>query len=292
MHEAFELDEPVDLGIQIDVTDVLTALRAREVYAAARAEPGRCAIIVAEGARLTFTDFDAAPRLRERLAAYERTTDPFGALPPSDSIDRTLAKLAELAGRDALEVLHRLDGETVFAVENEDDFELDDDMLLPEDPREAYAAVLAQREAARAERPAVTFGGMFGLVLDQSGPPRTYDVASAIAQLSPGESRVMRLATTPARALLYLGFGGWNDCPSPHEQARIWERWARTTSGEPAVLHEDSLDAIVTRPVETREALVQLAREVIAYDRDSVIEGVLPLLSMLYRNTSVRFWWD
>ena len=36
----------------------------REVFAAARGEPGRCAIIVADGARLTLADFDAPARVR------------------------------------------------------------------------------------------------------------------------------------------------------------------------------------------------------------------------------------
>jgi len=161
--------------------------------------------------------------------------------------------------------------------------EFDEDMLGPDDLREAYEAELAARAETRASVP-----GM--LVLVQQWSLRTYDVASAIAELAPGRSRVVRLATTPARALMYLGFGGWNDCPNPHEQARVWEHWANTVGGAPALVEEDALTAIIERPPATRDALVRMAREVTTYCGDSVIEGRLPLLAMLYRSTNVRFW--
>lgn len=92
--------------------------------------------------------------------------------------------------------------------------------------------------------------------------------------------------------MLYLGFGGWNSCPGSSQQARIWEHWAIALGAEPVVLGEATLDAIVARPISTRAQLVDIAREVVEYDPDSVIEGYLPMLAMLYRNANLRFWWD
>lgn len=287
LHEALELEDPVDLGIDIEVTDVLPPARVREVFAAARSEPGRCAIIVAEGARLTFLDEDAPERLRETLAAYERGGLPFGDPTTTAAFDAALASVAAATGvDDPLRVLHRLDGDTIMAIGGDEEVEFDEEMLLPDDLRVAYDEMLEARKARRA----AAIPGM--LTLDQQGPLRTYDEATAIAELGPGDARVFRLATTPARALMYLGFGGWNDCPNPHEQARAWEHWATTVGGVPAVIHEDALDAIIARPPTTRDALVRMAHEVVTYDRDSGIEGMLWLLATLYRSTSVRFWWD
>ena len=94
----------------------------------------------------------------------------------------------------------------------------------------------------------------------------------------------------PAQAEAY--WGGWNACPSPHEQARIWEHWASAHSAMPVVLGEDTLAGIVASPITSRDALVRFAREVVSYCSDSEIEGYLPLLAMSWRNTSFSFWWD
>jgi Domain of unknown function (DUF4253) len=281
VHEAFDLDQPIDFGIAVEVTDLLPPPRAREVYATTRGEAGRCALILTEDAELPFADFDAQERLRERLAAYQRGDERPVPEISTEPIERALARLADLTGGDPLRVLHRLDGETAAAIEDEADFELEDDLLLPDDPQAAYAELVGRAHAPGA-----------GPSLVQAWPVRTHDVATAIAQLSTGRARVVRLTTTPARALNYLGFGGWNDCPAPPDQARIWERWHRTIGGAPVLLGRDSLVGLVARPVASRAALVQLAREVIAYDGDSLSEGTLPLLAMLYRNTTLRCWWD
>src|SRR6188768_3837109 len=94
LHEAFELEEPVDLGIAIEATDVLAPTRVREVFATARTDRDRCAIIVAEGARLTLLDFDGPERVRESLADYERTGPAFTDPPSPEAFDRALAKVA------------------------------------------------------------------------------------------------------------------------------------------------------------------------------------------------------
>lgn len=289
VHEAFEQEDIVDLGVAIELTDVLEPARAREVFAAARQEPGWCALVVAEDAQLTPGDLDAAERVKEWLARYDESPDPFTELHDGASIDAALARLGEITGGDPLRVLHRLDGETIMAIEGDDEVELDEEFLLPDDPREAYEAALAAREESRQrarEMPS------FGLVLEPPSSIRPHDVATAIAQMSPGRSRVVRLATTPARALLYLGVGGWNDCPNPWEQARIWEHWARTIGAEPTMIGAATVEGIVTRPITTRESLVQHAREAVTYDRDTVMEGWLPLLSMLWRSSTLSFWWD
>lgn len=306
LQEAFELDDPLDLGIAIEITDPLDADRAREVYAAACAEPGTAALILAAGCRHWLDDFDVALRVRDELALYEAAQAPFIELPSSDGIEAALARLARATGVDPLTILHRVDDESLSVLESDDDNGIDLDALAPDDPHEAYAVMRAAREAARTQRDAErardeaenrgrdlgTLGMRFDLALSQ-GRTRTPDVASAIAELSPGNgARVIRLATTPARALLYIGFGGWNACPRPHQQARTWEHWASTHSAVPVVLGEDTLAGIVASPITSRDALVRFAREVVSYCSDSTIEGYLPLLAMSWRQASLWFWWD
>ena len=259
----------------VEITDELAAKEARELFASDFRRTDRCSLIISAGVSADIGD------LAKRLAAYDKVTDPFAKLPDAASVEREIDQLTKRLGRDALEILHRIDGETMWALANEDDFDIDEIELLPDDARAAYEAEIATRVAP--------VGG--GLVLDQS-IARPYDTATAIAELEVGRARVARFTTTPARALTYAGFGGWNDCPAPHVQARVWEHWAATCGGVPAVLYEDRLAAIATRPVDTRAALVQLAREVVAYDADAVIEGYLPLLAMLWRNPTLHFWWD
>jgi hypothetical protein len=107
-----------------------------------------------------------------------------------------------------------------------------------------------------------------------------------------GPAHVVAFAGDPARAFLYLAYGGWNECPPPHVQTRVWQHCANTIGAEPAVLDEASVYGLATRPPTTREDLVRFVSEAMIYDGDLAIEGVLPLLGQQFRNASLDFWWD
>jgi Domain of unknown function (DUF4253) len=290
LHEAFELEAPVDVGVTIEATDILDNAAVSEAYVAARGDSGTAALILAvteHEPQHWLTDFEVEDRVREALARYDELDDPFPALPDASGIDEALARVEKLVGGDPMAYLHRIDAWSLDS-EEEEDFEFDLESLAADDVREAYDDELA----ARAERLAHARGTGL-LMMTQAGPLRTYDAATALRELCPSRARVVRIANcSQAKALVYVGFGGWNACPAPAEQARVWEHWYRMMRGEPVVLGQDTLGAIVGEPVRERGPLVQLAREIIAYDRDAGIEGYLPLLAMLVRTTSISFWWD
>lgn len=287
LEEAFASEAPIDVGVRIQVTDVLEPVAAREAYVAARAEPGTAALIVADESS-ALGDLDYAARIREELTRYEELGDgdPFPTLPDERGPEEALARVAKLVDGDPMAFLHRIDVWSLGGEGDEGD-ELDPESLAPDDVKEAYDAELA----ARAERLSRARGA--GALMLTPGPLRTYDEATALRELCTTSARVMRVAgCSQAKAMIYAGFGGWSSCPAPAKQARVWEHWYRTIRGEPVVLGRDTLGAIIGAPVRERAALVRLAREAVAYDRDALVEGYLPLLSMLVRTTSVSFWWD
>lgn len=127
---ALELDEPFDVGIPIELTDELEPARARELLATTRAEPGWCALLVDAGANHLLGELAGAERVRAALADYERAS-PVIARASAEPIEQALTRLGEVTGMDPLAVLHRLEGDTLGAIEG-DDVEFDADMLLPE----------------------------------------------------------------------------------------------------------------------------------------------------------------
>lgn len=220
------------------------------------------------------------------------------------AFETALDGMAKLCGGDPMAVLHRVPlGDFVLI---EDDLyrgveaaDPDQDepydfasQLLPDDLREAHAFGVSEREAFLTKRDAfVADAGAFG----QMGlvqPIRSYDEATAMAELGGSTSRVALVASTPALALLHLGFGGFNECPSPHQHALVWGHWRRTVGAEPVIVENDRLIGTIARPVDSRTLLVRFAREVALYDADALDEGFLPLLGALYRNSRVGFWWD
>jgi hypothetical protein len=121
---------------------------------------------------------------------------------------------------------------------------------------------------------------------------RSFDEETALAEIGGGPARLLLCSMSPATALLVLGFGGFNDCPPPPAQARVWGTWASTVGGEPVLLDGDRLHGVIARPVATRAALVRFAAEAALYDRDLLMNGALSLAGTLYRNAGVEFWWD
>jgi hypothetical protein len=263
------LDVNADLSVEIAITDELEPKRAIAALADARAS-GQTALLLADEA-LDYLSLGEVELADDELAVFAGATDA--------PIEAALAKLAAAVAGDPLAVLHRLDTDTLAAIENDEEVEIDPDCYAPDDPRQAYEAGVEAFEHARAH----AFGNMF-----LAEPIRTFDSDSALARLMPGRARLIRIATTPARALLHLGYGAGR---APHIHARVWEAWATTFQAEPLVIQGPSLYGLLGQPVTTRDALVRLAREIAVYDAD-IIDGWLPFLGTLYRNTSLHFWWD
>jgi hypothetical protein len=211
------------------------------------------------------------------------------------SIEASLNQLERLFARDALQILHRIPLGELAELENlespGDASELDD-LLLPDDLKQAYAEELARRQAflaeVRAKAKASNPSGMSQLVLEE--PLRTFDEATALEQIpSGGQARLALVASTPAEALRHLGF-----CigASPLQHSWVWEYWKQSVDAEPVVIDQARIEGVVLSPPSNRSELVQFVREIVLYDPDAAIEGWLSLLGMVYRNTSIGFWWD
>jgi hypothetical protein len=254
--------------------------------------------IVVPAEVLTHLCWENAQNLRASRAAYEAATNGWTALPGESepiarSLEKALDRLGQRTGRDPVSILHRLPVDLLAGLEDQAGGEpLAEEDLLPDSVEEAYSAALRERAEMRAERAEMLADGRQPGLLILDSPRRAPDERAAIDELVCEAGRVLLLATTPARALLELGFGGFNQCPAPETQARIWEHWAQSLGAEPLVIGSDWIGGTIARPVQTRGELVQLASEVIRYDGDSLIEGPLFLLGQLFRNAMLSCWWD
>jgi hypothetical protein len=220
------------------------------------------------------------------LALYRELRGPLGAegLSPliltAEALESLLAfDLSSSWYPDELAAYEANDGPAVWralsarrAPRFEDELE---DVELLDEPQEAPAPA----------RPATG-----GLLLLQ--PQRAPDVQAALEELCGDRARLVVIRATPAQALLHLGFGAFNDCPQPHQHARVWEHWAHTLGAEPVVVHPDSLEGVAARPCATRTALVELLRECALYDPDGFTEGVQDVADQLAHNALLRLWWD
>ena len=238
-------------------------------------------------------DRPAADALAAALAAHDAlTAERFFAArregaehDAAEMIEAALDDLGRVAGCDPMAILHRIRIGDLEAIAGGEDFEPAD--LLPDDVAAAHATGLAEREAMREmarRRP--------GPPLIPQQPIRTFDEASALAEIADGPTRLLLVSVPPTAALLVLGFGGVDDCPPPAAHARVWEHWRAAIGAEPVLLDGASLSGVVARPVATRAALVQFAAEVALYDPDALESGELALAGTLVRNAGIELCWD
>jgi hypothetical protein len=99
----------------------------------------------------------------------------------------------------------------------------------------------------------------------------------------------------PADCPAYLGFGGWNACPSPEYHVAVMRNWERRFGAVPAVISNDTIELFVSRPPETEEETLGLAAEQYAYCDDIVGQGtqtVRRLAMEIWQSPQWYFWWD
>ena len=310
IHQLAGVAESPPLGAAIVVSDEMPLRQALAMWSKARAQrdhTGLSPIVVAAGfGELAVHGWLGPERnddLATTLAAFEQESADgfFGARARDDGdmaarVEAALDALGARAGCDPMSILHRLPIDDLEAIESGGDGDGDGDggdginfaePPLPDDVRAAHAQLLVEREAAL-ELARRTPGPR--LLWQQTA--RSFDEATAVAEITGGPARLALVAAPPALTLLHLGFGGFNDCPAPHQHARVWEHWQRAVGAEPVLLDDDRMEGIIAHPIDTRAALVSFTSEVAAYDANTLSAGVLSLAGRLYRNAGVRFWWD
>lgn len=100
----------------------------------------------------------------------------------------------------------------------------------------------------------------------------------------------------PWEVVVYIPFGGWNDCPAPEEMASVCKYWYEKYGAVPALITHDTLEFVVPNPVPKEEAM-QVAKEHFAFCTDRVDQctgsGTLgEVADTLWRSNAWFFWWD
>ncbi len=93
----------------------------------------------------------------------------------------------------------------------------------------------------------------------------------------------------------HLKFGGWNECPSPHEHVALFKKWEEEYSAKVASVTSDVIELTVDHPPTTKEQALKLAEEQFVYCSDIVFQGVETienLASTLLNSKVWYFWWD
>ncbi len=99
----------------------------------------------------------------------------------------------------------------------------------------------------------------------------------------------------PWQAFLYLGWGGWNDCPEAAVHAAFFRRWQTLYGAEPMLISSDIIESRAGRPPQSKDDALALAREQYHYCSDIVLQGVGTLEALgagLKGGEYWYFWWD
>jgi hypothetical protein len=107
---------------------------------------------------------------------------------------------------------------------------------------------------------------------------------------------IIRLPTTDwTEAPAHLSYGGWNDCPFPHEHVAAFRSWRDRYGVELAGMSGDVITMRAQRLPSTREEALVLAQEQYDYCSDIVDQGVGTLDNLAAALMAHRwwfFWWD
>ncbi|MBQ4465919.1 MAG: DUF4253 domain-containing protein [Oscillospiraceae bacterium] len=100
--------------------------------------------------------------------------------------------------------------------------------------------------------------------------------------------------TRPWETVIYLPFGGWNECPYPEEIAAVLHDWHEKYGAVPALMTHDILEVYVPSPIPTEQAM-EAAKEQYLFCCDIVEQGVGTigaLADCLRQSKMWYFWWD
>ncbi len=101
--------------------------------------------------------------------------------------------------------------------------------------------------------------------------------------------------TTGWHAPAILRYGGWNECPEPHEHVCMMKHWYERYGAEVVGMAFDTIEMQVARPPRSSDEALQLAFEQYAYCSDIVDQGADSLdhlAALLLGGTVWYFWWD
>ncbi|MEQ1756253.1 MAG: DUF4253 domain-containing protein [Micropepsaceae bacterium] len=109
------------------------------------------------------------------------------------------------------------------------------------------------------------------------------------------EAVVLMLPTADwTEAFAMLNYGGWNECPQPHEHIAAFRRWRDRFGLELVAMSSDTLELRPARHPQTREDALALALEQYEFCPDLVDQGgpLEELAAGLLAGNWWYFWWD
>lgn len=113
-----------------------------------------------------------------------------------------------------------------------------------------------------------------------------------------GECRLILLklpTKNPWEAVIYIPFGGFNECPAPNEMAAILKYWYEKFGAVPAVITFDMLDVWLPEPISADDAK-KTAEEQIIFDIDmmeTLMMGSMQSFEKALTEAKIwSFWWD
>ena len=92
-----------------------------------------------------------------------------------------------------------------------------------------------------------------------------------------------------------MPMGGFNDCPTPAEQAAVFKFWYEKYGAVPGAVTYDNWELYIDKPLKENNELEGLAEEQFAFCYDIVMQGCgdIRSLASCLRNSHVwYFWWD
>lgn len=92
-----------------------------------------------------------------------------------------------------------------------------------------------------------------------------------------------------------MRLGNWNDCPDAVVHCALWRNWQQNYGAEIVGVSSDTIECIVSRPPQDREAAIELAWQQFWYCEDIVHQGcqtISNLAATLVDSKYWNFWWD
>jgi len=172
-----------------------------------------------------------------------------------------------------------------------------------EDRRQALAQLMPEFAKATdmdalARLADVTGIHLFRANVEEPWPTEAPDRVSfhTVKELEGGPAEVVLVRVEHSyEVLAHLGFGGWNDCPSPELQVAVLREWHKEYNAVPACITGDVLECAVVKRPQTEGEAMKLAAEQWIFCDDIVSQGtetVRRLAMEIWRSPNWFFWWD
>lgn len=139
---------------------------------------------------------------------------------------------------------------------------------------------------------------LFGAKVEESWPTEAPDrVSFHTVKETKGRPAAVQLIKVEHsyEVAAHLGFGGWNDCPSPELQVAVLREWHNEYNAVPACITGDVLECAVVKRPQTEAEAMKLAAEQWIFCDDIVSQGtqsIRKLAMEIWRSPNWFFWWD